>query len=76
MSGIGGLTNQNPNKSYEVVRPPTYFIYSLCFSPKGNYLVATSWDNQVRCWEIQRSGTNTASVAKEAIAHDQPIVTF
>ncbi|MCL7050389.1 hypothetical protein MKW94_009730, partial [Papaver nudicaule] len=70
--GIGG--NTNPNKSHEVVQPPTDSISSLSFSPKGNYLVATSWDNQVRCWEIQRSGTSTASAAKAAITHDQPVL--
>ncbi|KAI3938121.1 hypothetical protein MKW98_018677 [Papaver atlanticum] len=53
-----------------VVQPPTDSISSLCFSPKGNYLVATSWDNQVRCWEIQISGT----VAKAAIADDQLVL--
>lgn len=31
----------------QVVQPPTDSVSSLSFSPKGNYLVATSWDNQV-----------------------------
>nr|GFB63816.1 hypothetical protein [Tanacetum cinerariifolium] len=44
--GIGSSTNTNPNKSTEVVSPPTDGISSLSFSPKANYLVATSWDNQ------------------------------
>lgn len=33
--------------SSQVVQPPTDGISSLNFSPKANYLVATSWDNQV-----------------------------
>ncbi|KAI3923840.1 hypothetical protein MKW92_007812 [Papaver armeniacum] len=73
-SKFGGLADPNPNKSYEVVPPPTDYISSLCFSPKANYLVATSWDNQVRCWEIQKSGASTESVAIAAINHGQPVL--
>jgi WD40 repeat protein len=32
----------------QVANPPTDGITSLCFSPRANFLVATSWDNQVR----------------------------
>ncbi|RZC48823.1 hypothetical protein C5167_017255 [Papaver somniferum] len=56
MSGIDGLTNQNPNKSYEVVQPPTDSIYSQRFSSKCNYIVATSWDNQVLCLSWKDDG--------------------
>jgi mRNA export factor len=59
----------NPNKSFEINSPPTDGISSLAFSPKANHLIATSWDNQVRCWEIQSNGS---SVPKAAISHDQP----
>ena len=31
----------------QITSPPTDGISSLSFSPKANYLVATSWDNQV-----------------------------
>lgn len=31
----------------KVMQPPNDSISSLCFSPKANFLVATSWDNQV-----------------------------
>ncbi|KAH9715607.1 protein RAE1 [Citrus sinensis] len=67
-------TNQNPNKSIEVSQPPSDSVSSLCFSPKANILVATSWDNQVRCWEISRSGTGVASVPKASISHDHPVL--
>lgn len=30
-----------------MAQPPSDSVSSLCFSPKANYLVATSWDNQV-----------------------------
>ncbi|KAH9667315.1 protein RAE1 [Citrus sinensis] len=67
-------TNQNPNKSIEVSQPPSDSVSSLCFSPKANILVATSWDNQVRCWEISRGGTGVASVPKASISHDHPVL--
>ncbi|KAJ9561358.1 hypothetical protein OSB04_006518 [Centaurea solstitialis] len=72
--GIGSAANTNPNKSTEVVSPPTDAVSSLSFSPKANYLVATSWDNQVRCWEITKSGTSVGSVGKASISHDQPVL--
>ncbi|RYQ87180.1 hypothetical protein Ahy_B09g094649 [Arachis hypogaea] len=69
-----GSANTNPNKSYEVTQPPGDSISSLCFSPKANFLVATSWDNQVRCWEIARNGTVINSTPKASISHDQPVL--
>jgi len=63
--------NHNPNKDYEVSQPPTDGISSLSFSPKANYLVGGSWDNQVRCWEVQNNGTTTP---KASISHDAPVL--
>ena len=60
--------NYNANKDIEVTSPPTDSISSLSFSPVANYLVATSWDNQVRCYEIQANGQ---SAGKAAISHEQ-----
>ncbi|KAH9667326.1 protein RAE1 [Citrus sinensis] len=54
-----------------VSQPPNGSVSSLCFSPKANILVATSWDNQVRCWEISHSGTAVAT-AHASISHDHP----
>ncbi|GAV72382.1 WD40 domain-containing protein, partial [Cephalotus follicularis] len=64
----------NPNKSVEVAQPPSDSVSSLCFSPKANLLVATSWDNQVRCWEIMRSGATVGSTPKASISHEQPVL--
>ncbi|XVE93088.1 hypothetical protein REPUB_Repub01dG0160200 [Reevesia pubescens] len=68
------LGNPNPNKSFEVLEPPNDSVSSLSFSPKANFLVATSWDNQVRCWEIMRNGVNVGSMPKASIMHDQPVL--
>ncbi|KAK4424340.1 protein RAE1 [Sesamum alatum] len=75
MSAFGATsTTLNPNRSTEVVQPPTDSVSSLSFSPKANFLVATSWDNQVRCWEVTRSGTTIGTVPKASISHDQPVL--
>ncbi|KAH7541966.1 hypothetical protein FEM48_Zijuj02G0023200 [Ziziphus jujuba var. spinosa] len=70
--GTTSPRNPNPNYSFEVAQPPSDSVSSLSFSPKANYLVATSWDNQVRCWEIMRSGNTVGSTPKASISHDQP----
>ncbi|PWA66119.1 mRNA export factor [Artemisia annua] len=44
--GMNSTGNTNPNKSAEIVSPPSDGVSSLCFSPKANHLIATSWDNQ------------------------------
>ncbi|KAL0422356.1 UNVERIFIED_CONTAM: protein RAE1 [Sesamum latifolium] len=67
-------TNVNPNRSTEVVQPPSDSVSSLSFSPKANFLVATSWDNQVRCWEVMKSGTSVSTVPKASISHDHPVL--
>ncbi|KAJ6801737.1 protein RAE1-like [Iris pallida] len=69
---LSGLNtgNPNPNKSFEVQPAPNDSVSSLSFSPKANYLVATSWDNQVRCWEISGGNSNP----KASISHDQPVL--
>jgi mRNA export factor len=61
----------NPNKSAEIVSPPNDGISSLCWSPKANHLVATSWDNEVRCWEVDQNGN---SQPKAAMKHDAPVL--
>ncbi|XP_074312716.1 protein RAE1-like [Silene latifolia] len=73
-SSPASTTPHNPNKSSEVVSPPGDSVSSLCFSPKANFLIATSWDNQVRCWEITKNGMTIGSVPKASISHDQPVL--
>ncbi|KAL6842622.1 hypothetical protein ACP4OV_027466 [Aristida adscensionis] len=70
-AGAAAAANQNPNKSFEVSPAPADSVSSLSFSPKANHLVATSWDNQVRCWEVLPGG---GCQAKASISHDQPVL--
>ncbi|KAJ2705650.1 RNA export factor gle2 [Coemansia sp. IMI 203386] len=53
----------------EINQPPTDSVSEVAFSPKANFLAASSWDNEVRIWEIQSNGT---SVGKAAFSHQAP----
>ncbi|KAL0334463.1 UNVERIFIED_CONTAM: protein RAE1 [Sesamum angustifolium] len=71
MSAFGATsTNLNPNRSTEVLQPPTDSVSSLSFSPKANFLVATSWDNQLTwCMLCQLFVGTMLGVAM----HDAPV---
>ncbi|XP_049834915.1 protein Rae1 [Schistocerca gregaria] len=61
-SGYGTTTtpsSANPMKDFEVTSPPDDSVSSLAFSPATipqNFLIAGSWDNNVRCWEVEQTG--------------------
>ncbi|ESO09225.1 hypothetical protein HELRODRAFT_109550 [Helobdella robusta] len=64
----------NPSKDIEIPSPPDDSISSLKFSPatlSSTFLAAGSWDNNVRCWEVQQNGT---SVPKAMQAHAGPVL--
>lgn len=71
--GFGASSGQNfnPNKDVELASPPTDGISSISWSPVANYIVATSWDKQVRCWEVQPNGQ---SQPKAMVTHTQPVL--
>lgn len=66
-----GKQDYNPNRDIEVVSPPTDGISSLSFSSKANFLVASSWDKQVRCWEVNQ---NRTTIPKASILHNGPVL--
>ncbi|KAF8980646.1 hypothetical protein BGZ46_003917 [Entomortierella lignicola] len=53
----------------EVQHPPTDGISEIQFSPQADFLAASSWDNNVRIYEIQANGS---SVAKTMYSHGAP----
>lgn len=75
------IANHNPMKDFEVASPPEDSTSALAFSPPAlpqNYLIAGSWDNQVRCWEIQQvtGGAQPAwqSIPKAQQSHQGPVL--
>lgn len=58
-----------------MTQPPSGSVSSLSFSPEADFLVATSWDNGVRCWEIKLdSKSGFSSTPKAEISHEQPVL--
>lgn len=54
---------------FELTPACTDGVSDISFSPAAEYVAATSWDNQLRIWEVLPSNT---SVAKAAHAHEAP----
>ena len=50
--------NYNPNRDIEIVDQPQDSVSSLKWSPKANFLAASSWDNKVRVWQVENNGHN------------------
>ncbi|KAF9125987.1 hypothetical protein BGW39_007009 [Mortierella sp. 14UC] len=63
------LGNQPQPKDIEVTAPPADGISDLSFSKTSDLLAATSWNNEVRIWEIMGDGSSTA---KALYSHDAP----
>ncbi|GAB0490944.1 hypothetical protein MMPV_002185 [Pyropia vietnamensis] len=65
----------NPNNDVMVSEPPNDGISSVALSPAAlapkNYLVAGTWDNEVRCYEI---GPNGATTPVGLIKHAGPVL--
>ena len=73
-TGTTATTSTVGQKDVELVQPPDDAISCLKFSPASvpqTYLIASSWANDIRCWEIQSNGQ---SVAKAIQKHDAPIL--
>lgn len=58
----GAQPTTNVITDFEVALPPDDSVSALEFSPSTlqvpkNFLIAGSWDNSVRCWEVEQNGT-------------------
>ncbi|ORX49048.1 WD40 repeat-like protein [Hesseltinella vesiculosa] len=58
-------------KDFEVSNPPSDGISAMSFSPQADFLAASSWDNQVRIYEVQPTGN---TLAKAAYSHESPVL--
>lgn len=61
--------SHNPNGDIEVTGP-TDGISSITWSPRANLFIATSWDNNAYCYEIQGQG----AAGKASTTHTAPIL--
>lgn len=69
--------SHNPMKNAEVVSPPEDSVSSMAFSPPSvaqNFLIAGSWDNQIRCWEVQQGTNGWQSFPKAQQTHNGPVL--
>jgi mRNA export factor len=65
---------QNPNGDFTIPQAINDGIQDLAWSPTSNTLVSGSWDNFVRCWEVQQQAGQVNAVPKAQIAHDGPVL--
>lgn len=74
-SSGGSGAPHNPNNDILLSDPPTDTVQSLAFSPTTlapkSFLVSASWDQEVRCWEVQNNGTSSAV---GMIKHNGPVL--
>jgi mRNA export factor len=59
----------NTKNDFELTPGCTDGISDVSFSPAADYIAATSWDNQLRIWEVL---PNNTTAAKAAVQHDAP----
>ncbi|XP_034477304.1 mRNA export factor [Drosophila innubila] len=69
-------TTTNRMNDFEVASPPDDSVSALEFSPstlqvQKNFLIAGSWDNSVRCWEVEQNG---ATVPKSMKSMGGPVL--
>jgi len=74
----GGALNTatlNPNNDFMVSDPPNDTISSVHFSPAAllprNFIIATTWDNEVRLWEVLSNGSTQGL---GMIRHEAPVL--
>jgi mRNA export factor len=68
---FANFQNLNPNKDFELSDVQSDSISAIKFSPKANYIVAGSWDNIVRCWELNESGQSQVKAQQQ---HSGPVL--
>lgn len=65
----------NPNNDVLLNNPPGDTVQSMKFSPSTlspkMFLVAGSWDNEVRCWSVESNGSSTPV---NMIKHTAPVM--
>jgi len=68
-----GAAMQQQTLDHKVNAPPGDGISSIALS-STNLLLAGSWDNSIRCWQIQRQGNQLVTQPAAQAAHDGPVL--
>lgn len=66
-TGAGDITKDVP-----LVSPPDDGVSDMCFSPLGDFLAVTSWDKNLRIYEV--SETNGESQGKALYEYGAPVL--
>jgi len=69
--GMTTTTTTGTQRDFEVASPPDDSISCLSFSPAtipSIFLIAGSWDNNVRCWEVDRGTAKTAPKSMQSMS--------
>ncbi|KAF7728650.1 hypothetical protein EC973_005687 [Apophysomyces ossiformis] len=61
--------NSMQNKDFKLTSPPTDSVSGLAFSPQADFLAISSWDNQIRIYEVQATGN---TVPQASYSHEGP----
>ncbi|OQR95758.1 WD domain-containing protein [Thraustotheca clavata] len=61
-------------QDYDVPPDVPDSISDISWSPTSNVLVAGSWDNYVRCWEVNHQQTQFQAIARAQIQHKAPVL--
>ncbi|CAG8619893.1 14008_t:CDS:2 [Gigaspora margarita] len=64
------MLNTVTPKDYEVPQPPNDGISDMKFSPVADYLAVSSWDNNVRIYEVNATAGN--ATGKAIYSHEKP----
>lgn len=72
---VSSAQPHNPNGDILLSNPPSDTVQALAFSPAvlgpKTFLVAGSWNAEVRCWDVQANGSSTGV---GSIRHDGPVL--
>lgn len=68
-AGAANPTQGDLKGDVEVANPPTDSVSALRFSPTADYLSVSSWDNNVRIYEVKENGTTEG---KAMFSHEGP----
>jgi len=59
---------------YKVPNSPADGVSSLSFAPNSQYMISSSFDSKVRCWQIQKQGNMVQATAAAEVKAEGPVL--